>query len=101
MIGRLLGRFEVRTTERYTRLAADWVTGSAVRISESIGADFLSGYPGQPQIASRDVRERATDDAATERRRDGVVGKSVVHLSESLYASKRAGHCHGSGPFRP
>lgn len=46
MIGRLLGHFEVQTTERYAHLASDWLKESAVRISESIAADILTGYPG-------------------------------------------------------
>ena len=46
MIGRRLGHSEVRTTERYAHLASDWLKESAVRISESIVADILTGYPG-------------------------------------------------------
>ena len=46
MIGRLLGHSEVQTTERYAHLASDWLKESAVRISESIAADILTGYPG-------------------------------------------------------
>ena len=46
MIGRRLGHFEVRTTERYAHLASDRLKESAVRISESIAADILTGYPG-------------------------------------------------------
>ena len=46
MIGRRLGHSEVRTTERYAHLASDWLKESAVRISESIAADILTGYPG-------------------------------------------------------
>ena len=48
MIGRLLGHSEVQTTERYAHLAADWVRDSAVRTSESIAADILTGYPVCP-----------------------------------------------------
>ena len=47
MIGRLLGHSEVQTTERYAHLTADWVRDSAVRISESIAADILTGYSEQ------------------------------------------------------
>ena len=46
MIGRRLGHSEVRTTERYAHLASDRLKESAVRISESIAADILTGYPG-------------------------------------------------------
>ena len=46
MIGRRLGHSEVRPTERYAHLASDWLKESAVRISESIAADILTGYPG-------------------------------------------------------
>ena len=46
MIGRLLGHSELQTTERYAHLAADWVKESAARISESIAAGILTGYPG-------------------------------------------------------
>ena len=53
MIGRLLGHSEAQTTERYAHLASDWVRESAVRISESIGADILTGYPGQKKIRVR------------------------------------------------
>ena len=102
MIERLVGLFEVRTTERYARLAADWVTGSAARVSESVSVlIFAADIRGQPRKASGDVREGVTDNVATERRCNGVVGESFVDLSGCLYASKRVGHCHGSGPFRP
>ena len=46
MIGRLLGHLEVQTAERYAHLVSDWVKESALRISESIAADILTGYPG-------------------------------------------------------
>ena len=36
----------MQTTERYAHLASDWLKESAVRISESIAADILTGYPG-------------------------------------------------------
>ena len=55
MIGRLLGHSEVQTTERYAHLASDWLKESAVRISESIAADILTGYPGaKPGTAGED-----------------------------------------------
>ena len=47
MIGRLLGHSELQATERYAHLDRDWVRDAAVRISESIAADVLKGYPGQ------------------------------------------------------
>ena len=47
MIGRLLGHSELQATERYAHLDRGWVREAAVRISESIAADFLTGYPGQ------------------------------------------------------
>ena len=47
MIGRLLGHSELQTTERYAHLDREWVREAAVRISESIAADVLKGYPGQ------------------------------------------------------
>lgn len=43
MIGRLLGHSEVQTTKRYAHLASDWLKESAVRISESIAKDILTG----------------------------------------------------------
>lgn len=46
MIGRLLGHSEAQTTERYAHLAGDWVRESALRISDSIAADMLTGYSG-------------------------------------------------------
>ena len=36
----------MRTTERYAHLASDRLKESAVRISESIAADILTGYSG-------------------------------------------------------
>ena len=47
MIGRLLGHSELQATERYAHLERGWVREAAVRISESIAADFLTGYPGR------------------------------------------------------
>ena len=47
MIGRLLGHSELQTTERYAHLDRDWVREAAVRISESIAAEVLTGYPGR------------------------------------------------------
>ena len=41
MIGRLLGHSEVETTARYAHLAEDSVRDAAVRVSDSIAADFL------------------------------------------------------------
>jgi len=41
MIGRLLGHTQVETTARYAHLAHDSVRESAVRVAESIAADFL------------------------------------------------------------
>ena len=46
MIGRLLGHSELQTTERYAHLDRDWVREAAVRISDSIAGDVLTGYPG-------------------------------------------------------
>ena len=47
MIGRLLGHSELQATERYAHLDRDWLREAAVRISESIAADILTGYPGR------------------------------------------------------
>ena len=44
MIGRLLGHSELQATERYAHLDRDWLHEAAVRISESIARDTLSGY---------------------------------------------------------
>ena len=44
MIGRLLGHTQVETTARYAHLAQDSVRESAVRISDSIAEDVLTGY---------------------------------------------------------
>ncbi len=41
MIGRLLGHSELETTARYAHLAQDSVRDAAVRVSDSIAADFL------------------------------------------------------------
>ena len=62
MIGRLLGHSEVQTTERYAHLASDWVRESAVRISESIAADILTGYPGQEGIPMAEARAGMEDE---------------------------------------
>ena len=51
MIGRLLGHSELQATERYAHLDRDWVRDAAVRISESIAADVLNGYPGHREGA--------------------------------------------------
>ena len=48
MIGRLLGHSQIETTARYAHLAKDSVRESAVRISESVAADILKDYAGQP-----------------------------------------------------
>ena len=45
MIGKLLGHTQVETTARYAHLARDSVRDSAVRVSDSIAADILKGYP--------------------------------------------------------
>lgn len=42
MIGRLLGHAVVESTVRYAHLAEDSVRDSAIRVSESIAADFLT-----------------------------------------------------------
>ena len=47
MIGRLLGHSELQATERYAHLDRDWLREAAVRISESIAADILTGYLGR------------------------------------------------------
>ena len=51
MIGRLLGHSELQATERYAHLDRDWIRDAAVRISESIAADVLTGYPGHREGA--------------------------------------------------
>ena len=51
MIGRLLGHTQVETTARYAHLAKDSVHDSAVRVSESIAADILDGYPGGASLS--------------------------------------------------
>ena len=62
MIGRLLGHSEAQTTERYAHLAGDWVRESAVRISDSIGADMLPGYTGgQDGVVAPDHRPTANE----------------------------------------
>ena len=67
MIGRLLGHSELQTTQRYAHLDRDWVREAAVRISESIAAAILAGYPGHAGTASAQARGRAKDDEGTER----------------------------------
>ena len=47
MIGRLLWHSELQATERYAHLDKDWLREATVRISESIAADVLTGFPGQ------------------------------------------------------
>ena len=61
MIGRLLGHSEEQTTERYAHLDRDWVREGAIRISESLAADVLTGYPGRPGTAPADARGGAAD----------------------------------------
>ncbi|MCY4487665.1 MAG: tyrosine-type recombinase/integrase, partial [Deltaproteobacteria bacterium] len=57
MIGKLLGHTKVETTARYAHLARESVRESAVRVSDSIAADILKGYPvgggDQAQTPSR------------------------------------------------
>ena len=64
MIGRLLGHSEEQTTERYAHLDRDWVREGAIRISESLAADILTGYPGRPGTAPEDTRGGAADSGA-------------------------------------
>ena len=64
MIGRLLGHSEEQTTERYAHLDRDWVREGAIRISESLAADVLTGYPGRPGTAPADARGGAADGGA-------------------------------------
>ena len=62
MIGRLLGHSEEQTTERYAHLDRDWVREGAIRISESLAADVLTGYPGgRPGTAPADACGGAAD----------------------------------------
>ena len=62
MIGRLLGHSEVQTTKRYAHLASDWLKESAVRISESIAKDILTGYPGLEAETLGQARGAITED---------------------------------------
>ena len=62
MIGRLLGHSEVQTTKRYAHLASDWLKESAVRISESIAADILTGYSGLDTETVGEARGWAIED---------------------------------------
>lgn len=67
MIGRLLGHSALQATERYAHLDRDWVREAAVRISESIAADVLTGYPGQHgQLLADAPRVRAGEEAGVE-----------------------------------
>ena len=67
MIGRLLGHSEIQATERYAHLDRDWVRDAAVRISESIAADVLTGYPGQEgELLAEVPRVRAGEEAGEE-----------------------------------
>ena len=52
MLGRLLGHSQVETTARYAHLAQDSVRDSAVRVGDSIAADFLSGYSRNDVLSS-------------------------------------------------
>ena len=58
MIGCLLGHSEEQTTERYAHLDRDWVREGAIRISESLAADFLTGYTGRPRTVREDTPGR-------------------------------------------
>ena len=69
MIGRLLGHSEEQTTERYAHLDRDWVREGAIRISESLAADVLTGYPGRPGTAPADARGGAAESVAADPRR--------------------------------
>ena len=62
MIGRLLGHSEVQTTERYAHLASDWLKEPAERISESIAADILTGYPELETETLGEARGATTED---------------------------------------
>ena len=67
MIGRLLGHSELQATERYAHLDRDWVREAAVRISESVAADVLTGYPGQrEQLLAVDPRVRGSEETREE-----------------------------------
>ena len=52
MIGRLLGHSELQVTGRYAHLDSDWMREAVARISESIAAEVLTGYPGQQDEVS-------------------------------------------------
>ena len=52
----------VYTTARYAHLASDWLKESAVRISESIAADILTGYPGVKTEALAEARGGTADE---------------------------------------
>ena len=73
MIGRLLGHSEEQTTERYAHLDRDWVREGAIRISESLAADVLTGYPGQGGVALAQARGGVTDEAAAKQPRPFLV----------------------------
>ena len=62
MIGRLLGHSELQATERYAHLDRDWIRDAAVRISESIAGDILTGYTGLSKLALAEVRTPASID---------------------------------------
>ncbi|MXY33015.1 MAG: site-specific integrase [Boseongicola sp. SB0664_bin_43] len=51
MIGRLLGHTNLETSARYAHLAHDSVKDSAVRVSESIAADFLGGSTAESGVS--------------------------------------------------
>ena len=57
MIGKLLGHTKVETTARYAHLARESVRESAIRVSHSIAADILKGYPvgGGDQAPAREA----------------------------------------------
>ena len=62
MIGRLFGHSELKATERYAHLDRDLIRHAAVRISESIAGDILTGYTGLSKLALAEVRTPASID---------------------------------------
>lgn len=103
MIGRLLGHSEVQTTERYAHLASDWLKESAVRISESIAADILTGYPGLETETLGEARGATTEMAMRPSRpclRSGFARARGGRVERQRYESSPVGR-HGAfcGPF--
>ena len=47
---------EEQTTERYAHLDRHWVREGAIRISESLATDVLTGYTGRPRTVREDTR---------------------------------------------